>query len=181
MDHLEAIVEIKNIVSPEFSNKLISLIENKAKKNLPVVSGINKVFRNVKGHDLRRKNSTDIFYWDYIAKEIERLFLFYKIKFPLISATTINQINLLKYNVGGKHMIHIDHITTSNREISVIINLNDSYEGGDLIFTDQKEKEIKRLKLEKNSIIFFPSNFLYPHGIEPITKGNRYSIVTWIA
>ena len=156
MDHLEAIVEIKNIVSPEFSNKLISLIENKAKKNLPVVSGINKVFRNVKGHDLRRKNSTDIFYWDYIAKEIERLFLFYKIKFPLISATTINQINLLKYNVGGKHMIHI-------------------------IFTNQKEEEIKRLKLKKNSIIFFPSNFLYPHGIEPITKGNRYSIVTWIA
>ena len=60
------------------------------------------------------------------------------------------------------------------------LNLNDNYKGGDLIFTDQKEKEIKRLKLGKGSIVFFPSNFMYPHGIEPITKGTRYSIVAWL-
>ena len=61
-----------------------------------------------------------------------------------------------------------------------IINLNNTYEGGDLIFTDQHEKEIKRYKLSEGSVIFFPSNFMYPHGIEPITKGTRYSIVAWL-
>jgi predicted 2-oxoglutarate/Fe(II)-dependent dioxygenase YbiX len=40
--------------------------------------------------------------------------------------------------------------------------------------------EIKRLKLDKGSIVFFPSNFMYPHMIEPITKGTRYSIVAWL-
>ena len=56
----------------------------------------------------------------------------------------------------------------------------DSYDGGNLIFTDQNRKEIKRLKLGKGSIVFFPSNFMYPHGIQPITKGTRYSIVAWL-
>ena len=60
------------------------------------------------------------------------------------------------------------------------MNLNDDYEGGDLIFGDQKLKEIKRIKLKAGSVIFFPSNFMYPHGIEPITKGKRYSVVAWL-
>ena len=65
--------------------------------------------------------------------------------------------------------------------MSVIINLNEDYEGGDLIFGNQfLNNEMKRIKLKKGSIVFFPSNFLYPHKIEPITKGKRYSIVAWL-
>ena len=84
------------------------------------------------------------------------------------------------YSPGGKYGIHTDHFNTSNRALSVIINLNNDYEGGDLVFTDQKEKEIQRLKLNTGSIVFFPSNFMYPHSIQPITKGTRYSIVAWL-
>ena len=180
MDHLEAIVEIKNVVSTEFIEKIISLTNHKAKQNLTTLTGMNTSIRNVKGYHLGFDTPTDLFYWNYIKKEIERLYIFYKSKFPKMDSSKINQIDLLKYGVGGKYEIHTDHFTTSIRALSVIINLNDSYEGGDLIFTDQKEKEIKRLKLEKGSIIFFPSNFLYPHGIQPITKGTRYSIVAWL-
>ena len=46
--------------------------------------------------------------------------------------------------------------------------------------TVQKNKEVKRCKLNKGSIVFFPSNFMYPHGIEKITEGTRYSIVAWL-
>ena len=92
----------------------------------------------------------------------------------------INQIDLLKYSPGGKYDVHTDNFTVTPRSLSIIINLNDTYKGGDLVFTDQKEKEIKRLKLSKGSIVFFPSNFLYPHMIEPITEGTRYSIVAWL-
>jgi predicted 2-oxoglutarate/Fe(II)-dependent dioxygenase YbiX len=97
-----------------------------------------------------------------------------------MTSSKINQIDLLKYSIGGKYNIHTDHYTMSSRHLSVILNLNDEYKGGDLIFTDQKEKEVKRYKLEKGSIVFFPSNFMYPHGIQPITKGTRYSIVAWL-
>jgi predicted 2-oxoglutarate/Fe(II)-dependent dioxygenase YbiX len=97
-----------------------------------------------------------------------------------MTSSKINQIDLLKYSVGGKYEIHTDHYTNSPRHLSIIINLNDNYKGGDLVFTDQKEKEIKRLTLSKGSIIFFPSNFMYSHGIQPITEGTRYSIVAWL-
>ena len=181
MDHLEAIVEIKNVLSTEFIDKITSLTNHKAKQNLKVSNNIiNKNIRNVKGHHLTFDTPTDVFYWNFIKNQIEKLYIFYKAKFPLMASSKINQIELLKYNVGGKYEVHTDHYTTSIRHLSIIMNLNDDYEGGDLIFTDQREKEIKRLKLGKGSIVFFPSNFMYPHGIQPITKGTRYSIVAWL-
>ena len=181
MDHLEQIVEIKNIISQDFIDKIIPLTNHKSKKNLKIGSGlVDKNIRNVNGYPLNFETATNLFYWNYIKKEIERVYNYYKIKFPKMESSKINQIDLLKYSVGGKYEIHTDHFTTSPRHLSIIINLNDDYEGGDLIFTDQKNKEIKRLKLNKGSIVFFPSNFMYPHSIQPITKGTRYSIVSWL-
>ena len=170
MNHLEAIVEIKNIINPEFIKKIIPLIKLKSKTYLKVNSGINKKIRNVKGYQLNFETPTNIFYWNYIKQEIERLYSYYK----------INQIDLLKYSAGGKYEVHTDHYTNSPRHLSIIMNLNNNYEGGDLIFTAQNEEEIKRLKLNTGSIVFFPSNFMYPHSIQPITKGTRYSIVAWL-
>jgi Rps23 Pro-64 3,4-dihydroxylase Tpa1-like proline 4-hydroxylase len=173
MDHLEAIVEIKNVVSQEFIDKIIPLTNHKAKNNLPIYKGVNINIRNVNGYQLNFNTPTNIFYWNYIKKEIEKLYILYRVKFPRMNSDKINQIDLLKYDVGGKYEIHTDQFTTVTRHLSVIINLNDDYEGGDLIFIDQRENEIKRLKLGKGSIVFFPSNFMYPHMIEPITKGTR--------
>ena len=181
MDHTDSIVEIKNIINSKFIEKIIPFIKNKALEHLNITEGVvDTSVRNVKGYHLLTKTPTDMFYWNYIKKEIERLYMFYKVKFPKMESFKINQIDLLKYNSGGKYEIHVDHYTSTPRHLSIIMNLNDDYEGGDLIFTDQKEKEIKRLKLSKGSIVFFPSNFMYPHGIQPITKGTRYSIVAWL-
>ena len=181
MDHLEAIVELKNIVNLDFCKNIKALTDKKSIKNLTIEGGkINKNIRNVKGYSLDLKTPTNLFYWNYIKREIERLYLHYKIKFPKMGSNIINQIDLLKYEPGGNYKIHTDHFSTTARALSIIINLNDDYKGGDLVFTDQKEMEIKRIKLQKNSIVFFPSNFLYPHTIEPVLKGTRYSIVAWL-
>ena len=180
MNFTEFIVEIKNVINPKFIKQIIPLINKKSKKNLTVIDGLNKNIRNVKGYHLNFDTPTNIFYWNLIKKEIERLYTFYKVKFPKMNSSKINQIDLLKYTPNGKYDIHIDHYTNSPRCLSVIMNLNNEYEGGDLIFTDQKKNEIKKLKLGKGSIVFFPSNFMYPHSIQPITKGTRYSIVAWL-
>ena len=72
MDHLEAIVEIKNIISPEFIDKIIPLTDHKAKEKLKISEGLNKDIRNVKGHHLTFNTPTDLFYWNYIKNEIEK-------------------------------------------------------------------------------------------------------------
>jgi len=180
MDHTEAIVEIKKAIDINFIKQILPFLKHKTNEDLTIRSGINKNIRNVKGFHLNFETPSNIFYWNFIKIEIQRLYFFYKAKFPQMSSNRINQIDLLKYRPGGKYEIHTDHYTTSPRHLSVIMNLNDDYEGGDLIFTDQKEKEIKRFKLNTGSVVFFPSNFMYPHSIEPIMKGTRYSIVAWL-
>jgi len=180
MDHLEGIVELKNIVNPHFIKRTISLINKKAKNPLPISNEVDNEIRNVKGYSLNFDTPTNLFYWNYIKTEIERLFVFYKSKFPMINATKIHQIDLLKYNSGGKYNIHIDYARELPRNLSVILNLNNDYEGGELSFTNQTGEEIKSLRLGKGSVVFFPSNFLYPHLIKPIKKGKRYSIAAWL-
>jgi len=180
MHYLEAVMELKNIVQNNFIEKIIPLIDHKSNKKLKIGGGVDINIRNVNGYHLNFETPTNLFYWNYIKQEIEKHYILYKAKFPKMMSNKINQIDLLKYDIGGKYEVHTDHFTNSPRHLSIIINLNDNYEGGDLIFTDQKENEIKRLKLGKGSVVFFPSNFMYPHMIEPITKGTRYSIVAWL-
>lgn len=91
------------------------------------------------------------------------------------------KIRYNKYEVGTEMRIHCDHIHTlfdgSRRGIPVLTLLgclNEDYEGGDLImFTDTK------VDFKTGDLLIFPSNFLYPHEVTKITKGTRYSFVSW--
>ena len=37
----------------------------------------------------------------------------------------------------------------------------------------------REIKLNAGDLVIFPSNFLYPHKISPVTDGVRYSYVSW--
>jgi Rps23 Pro-64 3,4-dihydroxylase Tpa1-like proline 4-hydroxylase len=83
--------------------------------------------------------------------------------------------DLLKYEVGGFYTTHTDSFKGRPRAVSCSFMLNDDYEGGEFAFFDRELK----YKLKKGSCIMFPSNFMYPHEIMPVTSGTRYSIITW--
>ena len=185
MDHLEAIVEIKNVdnlINHDFCDEIIDSYKNFNLKHLPVIDSvststkINKNERNVLGCNVHPNK----YPFNKIKEQIEKAYIYYKVKFAFIKSNKINQIDLLKYEVGGAYGYHIDCYTDYSRTTSVIINLNDDYKGGDLVFTDQNCNEIKKCNLQKGSIVFFPSNFMYPHGIKPVTEGIRYSVVAWL-
>jgi len=178
MNYLEAVVQIDNIVEDIFCKEIIDYYDKIDLKSLGVVDLSDNTSRNVLGKHLDYKEDKIIF--EKINKKIEKVYSFYKIKFPKIILNKISEIDLLKYDVGGYNKYHVDVYTDIPRSLSVIINLNNDYKGGDLVFVDQKNKETKRCKLNKGSVIFFPSNFMYPHGIEKITEGTRYSIVAWL-
>ena len=153
----------------------------KATEKMTVADGLNTDIRNVFGHHLNHSSITDKVLFNVVKNLIWNYYFNYKAKFPQLTVGTLAQVDLLKYAPGGKYEIHTDHGTTTNRTLSVIINLNDEYEGGDLVFYHPNSKdEAKRVKAKTGKIIFFPSNFLYPHCIEPVKKGTRYSIVSWL-
>lgn len=84
----------------------------------------------------------------------------------------------LKYNLGEKFDCHFDGTgigLISNRMISVVLYLNDDYQGGEIEFPFQKIS----IKPKKGLLLIFPSNFCYAHIAKPVTEGTKYSIVTW--
>ena len=78
------------------------------------------------------------------------------------------------------HCDHIHSMFDGERKgipiLSIVGVLNDDYEGGELIMFDGD----KTISTKKGDLLIFPSNFLYPHRITPVTKGPRYSYVSWV-
>jgi len=94
--------------------------------------------------------------------------------FPHFQISEDSGYQVLRYKPGGKYDDHTDQHQQYNREVTIILNLNDDYEGGNLCHI----KDNHMIKMSKGDIIIFPANFMYPHRITPITSGVRYSIVT---
>tara|TARA_Y100000114_G_C11726512_1_gene311277 strand:+ start:220 stop:780 length:561 start_codon:yes stop_codon:yes gene_type:complete len=179
---IDGIIQIKNIFNDNISKLVKEFADEKANRKMETIG--RKDFlsqRNVWGYHLLRHTPTDIWMYNLIRKEITRLYLYYKAKFPQTNNISIQQIDILKYTKGGFYKAHTDVGSVIPRQVSIIINLNDNFEGGEVFFWDQKQKNIiKEIKPFKNSVTFFPSNFLYPHSVEPVKKGVRYSIVSWL-
>ena len=103
-----------------------------------------------------------------------------------VDSSEIPQV--LSYGIGGHYKPHIDCESiwmtprgekiwkkSTNRDLSIIYYLNNDFEGGDFIFPELKI----RVRPEPGMMVCFPSNHHYSHGVEPVTKGKRYSIVSW--
>lgn len=110
-------------------------------------------------------------------------------QFYNINLQSAEAVQFLKYGVGGHYTPHIDgealwHNKDSNtlewrknieRDISILIYLNNEYEGGDLVFPNQSIT----LNPKAGMLVAFPSNHNFLHGVMPVTKGTRYALVSW--
>ena len=81
--------------------------------------------------------------------------------------------SLLRYNKSGFLPAHQDQ-GVSTRVLSVLLYLNDDYNGGEITFRQSGVT----IKPEAGSLVFFPSNFLYVHEVAPVVKGPRYALPT---
>jgi len=91
----------------------------------------------------------------------------------------IFDIEILKYENTGFYTWHVDHFATIPRTMSCILLLNNDYEGGNLCFRNPDGSGEWEVEVKPNRMIIWPSNFLYPHTVKPVTKGKRYSVVAW--
>lgn len=99
----------------------------------------------------------------------------YNEKFPLCRIEEDSGYEMLRYKEGQFYTQHTDSFKLRPRAVSCSFALNDDFEGGEWGFFDRE----KVLKAPKGSAVLFPSNFMYPHEIMPVTKGVRYSVITW--
>ena len=91
------------------------------------------------------------------------------------------QFQFTEYKIGDYFEWHTDNngkeMTQYDRYCSLVIQLNDDYESGNL---EIKLSEASPMIVEKgvgNTIIFL-SNI--EHRVTPVEKGNRYTLVNWV-
>ena len=91
-------------------------------------------------------------------------------------------IRFNRYEKNKKMAEHCDHIQSifdgtikGVPTLSVLGILNDNYKGGEFIMFENKV-----IKLKQGDLLIFPSNFLFPHKVEPVLEGIRYSYISWV-
>ncbi len=90
-------------------------------------------------------------------------------------------LRMNRYFETGFMSRHVDNIHGSHGQkegypsVSCIFILNAEFEGGDLTFFGNHV-----VPNRTGQVLYFPSSFLFPHEVTPVTKGMRYSIVTWL-
>ena len=127
--------------------------------------------------------------WDinsYIQQKVWDTLLQYvkDINFPWFNSwSAFTPVRYNRYSCKTKMDNHCDTININpaqdgtslgNPTLSVLGCLNNNYAGGELVFYNDTQIELKA-----GQIAVFPSNFLYPHKVLPITEGNRYSFICW--
>jgi len=99
----------------------------------------------------------------------------YRKVFPDCRVRKITNYVLVKYREGQFYKQHVDSFPDKPRLLTISIALNDDFEGGEWAWFDRGVT--KRFKC--GDAVLFPSNFMFPHEILPVTKGTRYALITW--
>ena len=92
-------------------------------------------------------------------------------------------IHVVKYEVGGFFMPHLDSMKGTNRVATFVLYLNDDYEGGETRFPELN----KSYKLKKGDALFFHNynkdlseTSLATHEGCVVTKGEKWVANVWI-
>ena len=87
-----------------------------------------------------------------------------------------------RYDTGTEMREHCDHIRDIFQGdirgvpiLSVVCALNEDYMGGEFIMFQDEVIELKT-----GDLMIFPSSFLYPHKVNKVSTGVRYSFVSWV-
>jgi predicted 2-oxoglutarate/Fe(II)-dependent dioxygenase YbiX len=97
------------------------------------------------------------------------------------SLNKFSNIRFNRYNTNNIMSEHCDHIHSlfdgEDKGVPILtalVMLNKDYTGGELIFWRDQV-----MNVDVGDILIFPSNFLYPHKVNPVLSGTRYSCVSW--
>ena len=138
-----------------------------------------KFYTSDKGH-LTKETYTTIMesYWKCLAEYLQKdLDLDW---YKGWNGYTPPKFNWYSSNTEMKnHCDHIWDIFTGDIRgipiISMIALINDNFNGGEFVMFDTET-----YKLKKGEVIIFPSVFLFPHKVNPVTNGERISMVSWV-
>lgn len=175
---------VEDVIPPEFCDDIVNLYQDSClwesagiignridttKRNVDTINLSIPVNDDPDYEEIRKQIDGDLF--TCVQKAIQS----YSEIAPHLKIQEDTGYELLRYKTGQFYVEHTDNFPGIPRIVSCSLLLNDDYEGGDFAFFNGTIKYAPK----KGSALLFPSNFLYPHEIMPVTKGTRHSIITW--
>jgi|TARA_R100000455_G_C6273233_1_gene130598 PKHD-type hydroxylase len=176
------IIVAKKALSSEFCENIIKL-----QKNEMVVKGsvgVGEVNKKIRDSEICFFNGSLKYFEIYkpILELVDRV----NKEFYQFTLTEPETFQLTKYDEKnqGFYKPHIDGFYENPpnqpvRKLSMSAQLTppEYYEGGQLEFPDDKQNFVQEDAREQGTVVFFPSYL--NHGVQPVTKGIRYSLVSW--
>ena len=193
MDKVEDYIWKQNIIPKELCQKTIEEIEKQRwtkhlwYSNEKDIKGRDRfTLQSSKSHASQMYAGTQVqqdTFAPYLIKalrEYQRIYSVYEGRTGVDWLSCLSTLKFNKYENGGmmqKHYDHIRDIFDGKKKgvpiISIIVQLNEGYEGAEFCLRN------KDIPLKTGDVLFFPSNFMYPHEVKKIKKGVRYSIACW--
>jgi hypothetical protein len=185
--HLDAYIKVYDAIPKELCDTTLALLQDNK-----IMWEQHKFYNNLTGGRsvLSGEKELDISYeataaneelmrivWETILKYITELRFEWFDSWSGFTAIRFNKYS--ESRLMAKHCDHIQSMFDGERKgvptLSIVGVLNDDYEGGEFVMFDDTT-----IELPKGSLLVFPSNFLYPHKVLPVTKGTRHTFVSWV-
>ena len=186
MHNLEDYIKIYNWLDKDFCNQIRSELESASwqqhvfyNNNGEYVAQSGNRELDVSWEDIPSKADLTQEVWKSVSKYVLEDF-----KSSYFNGWNgFTSIRFNRYHPDRLMALHCDHIHDmfdGQRKgiptLTILGLLNDDFEGGEFLMFDEE----KKIELKQGDIMIFPSVFLYPHKVSPVTKGVRDAFVSWV-
>jgi hypothetical protein len=180
LDEKELKIINKYVDSLYFQETTVFDINGKTKINTSIRSSLGSIMDEKQEatqlfHE--KINESLLVYKERLIK-INSIFEYYPVPGGYDTTSYREQIQILEYSPNQEYKFHHDVSNNPNseeyhRQISVVVYLNDEFDGGGTEFLHQT------FKPNSGYGLFFPSNWCFPHSGQKVLSGKKRVAVTW--
>ena len=184
---IDYIQEYKNILSPKLCEQIIKYydsIDGWNKSTFGTKDGLSPETNEKVNMDeqwITKKDNGGL-YGDLLAG-FKIALQKYTEKYPDIVVQHSTPFRMNRYSAPSGFMTsHIDNIHHSHGQrygfphVTMLMFMDDDYKGGEFSLCDG----LYLKKPKAGTCITFPSNFMYPHEVKPVTEGTRHTVMVWL-
>ena len=183
--NLESYLKVyHNFVDAELCDKTVNEMDQLGWNQHKFYNSIEKSFRPQSGNKELDVSFDDVSTMDTLMQKVwDGLFKYMKeLDFAWYNSWAgYSRIRFNKYSEDRLMAEHCDHIQSmfdgnikGIPSLSFVCQMNDDFVGGEFVMWKDTV-----IEMHKGTVIIFPSNFLYPHRVNAVKKGTRYSFVSW--
>ena len=178
------IYEVRKLLPVQYCKKVLAYFADNLLDAEVGDQKINKNIRNCKTKYLLKDETSfgKTLVLNYVKKEIHQVVSEYKQVFNFLNVTRLSQLDLLQYDANDSDVGYSFHVDSANkaseRTLSLSICLNNGFAGAEFEFLVDGKKIVYTQNV--GDCLIFPSNFMFPHQVNKVLEGTRYSLVGWL-